>query len=406
LPGPQAPDSCDIAVVGGGIVGLAVARELALRRPRARVCVFERERELAVHQSGHNSGVVHAGIYYAPGSLKARLCVEGARDMYAFCERHGIPHERSGKVIVALERKDLPRLEELERRGRANGVEGLRRIDGEQLRELEPHARGIAALHSPGSGIADFRAVARGLAVELREAGGSVITACEVLSAQSSTGGLWLTHPQGRTLARHTVLCMGTWADDLLPGAETEQLRILPFRGSYLRLVAERAPLVRSLIYPVPDPSLPFLGVHFTRTVDDEVLVGPTAIPALARRQDASFSERAERLGGLLRWPGSRRMMARWWRAGSSELLHALVRSTLVRAAARYVPELRVTDVEPAFSGIRAQALRRDGALVDDFVFSYSEHAVHVRSAPSPGATASLAIARHVATEAEARLGL
>ena len=368
--------------------------------------MFEREPELATHQSGHNSGVVHAGIYYAPGSLKGKLCVEGARDMYAFCERHGIPHERSGKVIVAVERNELPRLEELERRGRANGVEGLRRIDGEGLRELEPHARGIAALHSPASGIVDFRAVASALADELREAGGSVITGCEIAAAQPSPGGLTLTHPRGRTLARHTVFCMGTWADDLLPVGEDRELRILPFRGSYLRLVPERAQLVRALIYPVPHPTLPFLGVHFTRTIDGEVLVGPTAIPALARGQDATFSEHTGELGQLLRWPGSRRMMARWWRPGSSELLHAVLRSTLVRAAARYVPELRKADVEPAFSGIRAQALSRTGALVDDFVFSCSEHAVHVRSAPSPGATASLAIARHVADEAEARLGL
>ncbi len=370
------------------------------------MCVFEREPELARHQSGHNSGVVHAGIYYAPGSLKGKLCVEGARDMYAFCERHGIPHERSGKVIVALDQHELPRLEELERRGRANGVPGLRRLDSDGLRELEPHARGIAALHSPNSGILDFRAVTYALAGELREADGSVITGCEVLGARQAPAGLHLEHTHGHTLARHAVFCMGVRADDLLSPGERRQLRILPFRGSYLRLTPARGELVRSLIYPVPDPSLPFLGVHFTRTIDGQVLVGPTAIPALARDPDASLSARASQLGGLLCWPGSWRMMARWWRAGSSELAHALVRSTLVRAAARYVPELTVADVEPSFSGIRAQVLGRDGSLVDDFVFSYSEHAVHVRSAPSPGATASLAIARHVADEAETRLGL
>ena len=368
--------------------------------------MFEREPELARHQSGHNSGVVHAGIYYAPGSLKAKLCVEGARDMYAFCERHGIPHERSGKVIVAVEPSEIPRLEELERRGRANGVAGLRRIGPEQLAELEPHARGIAALQSPGSGILDYRAVTEALAGELLQAEGSVITGCEVLGAETAPGGLRLAHAQGRTLARHAVFCMGAWADDLVPPTEHEQLRILPFRGSYLRLAPERAGLVRALIYPVPDPSLPFLGVHFTRTIDGEVLVGPTAIPALARGEQAPFSARARGLGELLGWPGSRRMMARWWRAGAKELLHAAIRSTLVRAAARYVPELTLADVEPSFSGVRAQALSRDGALVDDFVFSYSERAVHVRSAPSPGATASLAIARHVADQAEMRLGL
>ena len=393
-------------MVGGGIVGLAVARELAVRRPRASVCVLEREPDLARHQSGHNSGVVHAGIYYAPGSLKAKLCVEGARDMYAFCERHAIPHERSGKVIVALEPHELPRLEELERRGRANGVPELRRVDGDRLRELEPHARGLAALHSPGSGIVDYRAVARALADELREGGGTVVTGCEVLDARADSRGVALAHAQGHTLARHAVFCMGAWADELIPKSEHEQLRILPFKGSYLRLSPERGELVRALIYPVPDPSLPFLGVHFTRTTDGEVLVGPTAIPALARDQDAPLTARLNGLRELVAWPGSRRMMARWWRAGAEELQHALVRSTLVRAAARYVPELTTDDVQPSFSGIRAQALARDGSLVDDFVFSYSQHAVHVRSAPSPGATASLAIARHVADEAEARIGL
>ena len=303
------------------MVGLAVARELALRRPRAGVCVFEREPELALHQSGHNSGVVHAGIYYTPGSLKAKLCVEGARDLYAFCERHEVPHERTGKVIVALDPGELPRLDELERRGRANGVPGLRRIDGEQLRELEPHARGLAALHSPDSGIVDFRAVTAALANEVLEGGGSVITGCEVLDAQPEDRGVRLAHTQGRTLARHAVFCMGTWADQLLPHEAVEELRILPFRGSYLRLVPDRAPLVRALIYPVPDPTLPFLGVHFTRTIAGEVLVGPTAIPALAREQDAPLATRAAGLRELLAWPGSRRMMAHWWRAGASELI-------------------------------------------------------------------------------------
>lgn len=368
--------------------------------------MFEREPELARHQSGHNSGVIHAGIYYAPGSLKAKLCVEGAADMYSFCERHGLPHERSGKVIVALEPHELPRLQELERRGFANGVPGLRRIDAEQLRELEPHARGIAALHSPNSGIVDYRAVAGALAGELLESDATVLTGCEVVRVEAARGGVRLSHAHGETLAHNAVFCMGTRADALLGPGDRDQLRILPFRGSYLRLTPARADLVRALIYPVPDPSLPFLGVHFTRTLEGEVLVGPTAIPALTLDERASVAARARGLWELLRWPGSRRMMAHWWRAGAVELAHDLVRSTLVRSAARYVPELVTADVEPSFSGIRAQALARDGSLVDDFVFSFSEHAVHVRSAPSPGATASLAIARHVADEAEARVGL
>ncbi len=398
----RAPASCDLAVVGGGIVGLAVARELTRRNPRASVCVLERESDIATHQTGHNSGVVHAGVYYTPGSLKARLCVEGARELYEYCAERGIANEHCGKVIVASDSSELGRLEELERRGNANGVPGLRRIDAAGIEELEPHARGIAGLHSPYTGIADFVAIARAYARDVADAGGTLTTGCEVQRVEIAPRCLRLAHSRGATEARHAVFCAGAWADRLAVAAGADpDPRIVPFRGAYLRLARERRHLVRSLIYPVPDPSLPFLGVHLTKHIDGEVLIGPTALMAGARDAYRLTTVRPRDLLETLGWPGTWRMLGRWWRTGVTELRHATVRSAFVRAAARYVPELQVSDVEPAFAGVRAQALARDGRLINDFVFSQTERALHVRNAPSPAATSSLAIARHVADEAE-----
>jgi L-2-hydroxyglutarate oxidase len=402
----QPPSSCDLAIVGGGIVGLAVARELTRRNPQASVCVLEREREIGTHQTGHNSGVIHAGVYYVPGSLKARLCVEGARELYEYCEQRGIASERCGKVIVATDASELDRLDELERRGRANGVPGLRRIDAAGIEELEPHARGIAGLHSPDTGIADFPAVARSYARDVLEAGGTVTTGCDVHGVDVEGRSLRLIHSHGATTAGHAVFCAGAWADRLAVAAGADpDPRIVPFRGAYLRLVPERRQLVRSLIYPVPNPSLPFLGVHLTRHIDGEVLIGPTALMAGARDAYRLTTVHRRDLLDTLGWPGTWRMLLRWWSTGVTELRHAALRSAFVRAAARYVPELRVADVQPAFAGVRAQALARDGRLVDDFVFSHTERALHVRNAPSPAATSSLAIARYVADEAQRAFG-
>ena len=401
------PGACELAVVGGGILGLAVARELLARHPHTTLCVLEREAQIGVHQTAHNSGVLHAGIYYAPGSLKARLCVQGARELREYCDQHGIASERCGKLILARNRSELAALDELERRGRANGVQGLRRIDAAGIEQLEPHARGIAAVHSPGTGIVDFAAVARSYAQDARADGATIATSCEVTAVAAGRRSLRLEHSLGATEARHAVFCAGAWADRLgvAAGASSDP-RIVPFRGAYLRLVPERRHLVRSLIYPVPDPSLPFLGVHLSRRIDGEVLIGPTALIAGARDAYRLATVRREDLLDTLRWPGTWRMLARWWRTGVSELSHATLRSTLVRAAARYVPDLRVADVRPAFAGVRAQALGRDGALLDDFVFSHTERALHVRNAPSPAATSSLAIARYVADEAERAFAL
>jgi (S)-2-hydroxyglutarate dehydrogenase len=393
---------CDLAVVGGGILGLAVARELAQRRPDASITVLEREPEVGFHQTGHNSGVVHAGIYYAPGSLKAKLCAEGARDTYEFCERHEIPHERCGKLIVARGRSELPALDELERRGAANGVPGLRRLAREEISEVEPHVVGEAALLSPNTGIADFAAMARALAASAAERDVAVATSAGVSSVAVAGGRISLGHDRGETRARHAVFCAGAWSDRLavLAGADPDP-RIVPFRGAYLKLRPERRQLVRALIYPVPDPGLPFLGVHLTKHADGEVLVGPTALLAGARDAYRLGRVRPRDAASTLAWPGSWRMFRRWWRTGLTELKHAVSRAAFVRAAADYVPELTVDDVEPAFAGLRAQALGRDGRLVDDFVFSETDRALHVRNAPSPAATSSLAIARMIADRAE-----
>jgi 2-hydroxyglutarate dehydrogenase len=396
-----APERCDLAIVGGGIVGLAVARELLARHPRASLCVLERESDVGTHQTAHNSGVIHAGVYYAPGSLKARLCVEGARELYEYCSERQIPVERTGKVIIATDESELGRLDELERRGIANGVPGLRRIDAAQITELEPHARGIAGLHSPSTGIADFAVIARSYAGDVRESGGEIVTGCEVRDVDVRKSSLRLEHTLGTTEARHAIFCAGAWADRLAMAAGAgADPRIVPFRGAYLRLAPARRHLVRSLIYPVPDPSLPFLGVHLTKHIDGDVLIGPTALMAGARDAYRLGRIRRRDLLDTLAWPGTWRMLAHWWSTGITELRHAAVRSAFVHAASRYVPELRVGDVEPAFAGVRAQALGRDGALIDDFVFSHTERALHVRNAPSPAATSSLAIARHVADEA------
>jgi (S)-2-hydroxyglutarate dehydrogenase len=378
---------CDVAVVGAGVVGLAVAREVLLRRPGARVVVFEREGEPGRHQTARNSGVIHAGIYYAPGSLKARLCVEGARDLYAYCEDRGIAHERCGKVIVALDASELPALDELERRGRANGVPELRRLSGDELRELEPGAAGIAALHSPHTGIVDFAAVARAFAADVREAGGEVLLRCPVDRLHANANGAVVEYGPSATTARHAIACAGAFSDRLAvaSGAQPDP-RIVPFRGAYLKLAPERRGLVRALIYPVPDPSLPFLGVHFSRHVDGNVYLGPTALLEPHLRS--------------IVWPGTWRMARRWWRTGIAELRFAAQPGTYVREARRLLPDLRPDDVEPAFAGTRAQALARDGTLLDDFAFSRQGNVLHVRNAPSPAATSSLAIARYVVDEA------
>jgi (S)-2-hydroxyglutarate dehydrogenase len=390
-----APEECDLAVVGGGILGLAVARELKRRRPDLNAVVLEAGPAVAGGQTGANSGVIHAGIYYMPGSLKARLCVEGAREMYEFCDEHGIRYDRCGKVIVARDSSELAALDELERRGRENEVPGLRRLSAAELADVEPHCQGVAALHSPATGIIDFSDVARALADQLSASGTPVVTNCSIDGVESRPGRLALLRdddsgagpPEVR--ARFAVFCAGVGADRLAVAAgASPDPRIVPFRGAYLYLRPEKRDLVKSLIYPVPDPSLPFLGVHLTRHIDGNVSLGPTAL--LAPRG----------LGDLV-WPGTIRMAMKWWRTGISEIHHRVSKRTLARAAADYVPELGPADFNGGFAGKRAQALGRDGKLVDDFVVSETDRALHVRNAPSPAATSSLALARLIADRAE-----
>lgn len=415
-PTASAPSTCDLVVVGAGLVGLATARELLLRRPGLRVAILEREHEVAAHQSGHNSGVVHAGIYYTPGSLKAQLCVAGARDLYAYCEERGVAHDRIGKLIVATDASELPRLDELERRGRANGVPGLRRIDAGRMADIEPHVRGAGALHSPDTGVVDFPGVARALAHDAVAAGATLTTGCAVTALEELPGGgVELTHAGGKLRARRAVVCAGAWADVLSPAtgpqasgagpAPGRDVRIVPFRGAYRILREPRAELVKGLIYPVPDPALPFLGVHLTRGIDREVHVGPTALMVAARDAYKLARVVPADVAATLRWPGTYRMARRWWRTGIEELRNAVSTRAVAAAARRFVPEIEAGDLLPGPAGVRGQAVGRDGRLIDDFVVDETPSTLHVRNAPSPAATACLALGRLIADRCEDALG-
>lgn len=396
MSGPtEPPRECDVAVVGAGIVGLAVARELTLRHDGIRIAVLEREPRIAAHQTGRSSGVVHAGIYYRPGSLKARLCVTGAAELYRYCDERGIPARRDGKLIIAAHELELGALDEFERRGVANGVPGLRRIEADEIGEIEPHACGLAALHSPATGVVDFARVADAFAADLGAAGGTVATACGVRAIDDGDGIARVRQARGTTAARAAVICAGAWADRLAvaAGAPTDP-RIVPFRGAYLRLRPGHPAPVRGSVYPVPDPELPFLGAHLTRTIGGEVWLGPTALMVGALDAYRAWRVRPPDLARTLAWPGTWRLACRHWRAAATEIAHTVSKRALVSAARRLVPNLRASDFIRGPAGIRGQAVARDGTLVDDFVVSQTEHAVFVRNAPSPAATSALPLAR------------
>lgn len=394
----------DVVVVGAGIVGLSTAMHLLRRRPGTRLAVVDKEPVIAAHQTGHNSGVLHRGIYYAPGSLKARLCAAGAERLARFCDERGIPLERCGKVIVARTQSELPALEELRRRGEANGVPGLEWIGPERLAEIEPHVHGVAALFSPETGIVDFRRVAAAYADEVGHRGGDIRLSEDVRRVHRSDAILVLETDAGEIRTRQLVSCAGLQSDRVAamtdPAAE-RSLRIIPFRGDYYVLRPERRHLARNLIYPVPDPRFPFLGVHFTRQPDGEVWAGPNAVLAFARegyrRTDVSAHDLASSLG----YRGFWRMALRHWRMGAEEMVRDYWKPAFVAALRRYVPELRSEDLLPGPSGVRAQALGVGGSLVDDFVVEVaaSGRAVHVRNAPSPAATSSLAIGSMIADQ-------
>jgi L-2-hydroxyglutarate oxidase len=393
-------ETYDLAVVGGGIVGTATALALA-RREVGSVVLLEAEEHLATHQSGHNSGVVHSGLYYRPGSLKARLCVDGREALYRLCAEDGIAHRRCGKLVVATGEDELPALAELERRGRANGLAGLERLDAAGLARHEPHAVGIAGLHVAETGVVDFRQVAQALARRFRAAGGELLTGARVGAVAREPSAVRLDTAGGAVRCRHLVACAGLGSDRLARRCGVEPgVRILPFRGDYFALVPARAHLVRALVYPVPDPELPFLGVHLTRTVDDRVEAGPNAVLALSRRRYSRFAFSFRDTLSTLLYPGFWRLARRYWRTGIAELRRSFSRRAFATAAARLLPALGADDLSRAGCGIRAQAVDRRGRLVDDFHLAGDARTLHLLNAPSPAATASLAIAETLAERA------
>jgi L-2-hydroxyglutarate oxidase LhgO len=397
----------DLAIVGGGIVGLATAYRLLQRHPGLRLVVVEKEAAVAAHQSGHNSGVLHAGIYYPPGSLKARLCREGKAALEAFADAHAIPWAACGKVVVALDETELPRLDELHRRARANGVDDVAVVGPERLRELEPHAAGIRGLHSPGTGIIDFRRVALAYGDEVRALGGAILLGHEVRGLTRVGDEEVLATSRGDVRARFVIACAGLHSDRVaaLTGG-VDDLHVVPFRGDYYTLRPEARRYCRGLIYPLPDPHFPFLGVHLTRRIDGEVWAGPNAVLAFRREGyrlgDVSLRDVAETLA----FPGFRRLARTYLRTGLAEMWRGLSKAAFVRALQRYVPAIQASDLVYGPTGVRAQALRADGSLVDDFVLGGDERVLHVRNAPSPGATASLAIGRELAERAAQRFAL
>lgn len=396
----------DVAVIGGGIVGCATALALA-ERPGVSIVVLEAEQALAAHQTGNNSGVIHSGLYYKPGTLKARLCVEGRTALERFCEEHGLPYERCGKVVVATSEEQLPTLDELERRGRANGITGIERLTPEGIREHEPHVKGIAGLWVPATGIVDYRAVTERFARVVQERGGELLLGARVTGCVREEGGLVLETHAGEVRCRNLVNCAGLRSDLVarLCGVEPG-LQILPFRGEYYELAPERQSLIRNLVYPVPDPRFPFLGVHFTRMIHGGVEAGPNAVLSFKREGYSRFSFSLADTLRFTFYRGFWRMALRYWRMGLHEMYRSFSKRAFVRALRMLVPELTGQDVKRGGAGVRAQALEPDGKLVDDFRIVQSERMVHVLNAPSPAATASIAIGRTIAEQAAASFDL
>lgn len=391
------PTVHDVVVVGGGIVGLATARQLLQAHPDLDLVVLEAEPRLAAHQSSHNSGVLHAGVYYEPGSRKARWCVTGKRQLEAWCAEHDVPVHHVGKVVVAVDEDELPALAELERRATANGVEGLRRLDRAGLAAVEPHVAGVAALHSPRTATVDFAAVARGFAAEVEAVGGEVRVHAPVVDLDDTGEDVVVTTSRDELRARVVVTCAGLQSDRLAAmTGHGDGLAVVPFRGSWSLLGGEVASLVRGNVYPVPDPAMPFLGVHLTPRPDGQVWVGPNAVLAGARHGYRRGAIEPRDLADTLTTPGFWRLAARHARAGARELWHDRVAAAHLAEVRRYLPAVGPADLRPGPSGVRAQLVGRDGALVDDFVLSGGRRVVHVRNAPSPAATASFAIARHL----------
>lgn len=397
----------DIAVVGGGIVGLAATRELVERFPRLRIAGVEKEGAFNQHQTGRNSGVIHSGIYYKPGSLKAKLCVEGRKLAWDYCLRKGIEYKQVGKLIVATDESELGRLDELWERGRRNGVEGLEMLDAAGIAQREPYCRGIKAIWSPVTGIVDWSLVSQGYANDARQGGAVFYLGHEVTKIVRKNGVTVLSTPNSEIHAKSVIACGGLYSDKIarMTGGRHDP-KIIPFRGDYLILRPEKTYLVNGNIYPVPDPAFPFLGVHFTPRMDGSVWLGPNAVPAFAREGYTFWTINLPESWDAFTYPGFRKLAAKHWRLGVDEMYRDVVRSAYVKALQRYVPELATEDCLRGPAGVRAQAMTPDGSLVDDFVFEGSEGIVHVRNAPSPAATSSLAIGKYIVDDAERRFGL
>jgi L-2-hydroxyglutarate oxidase len=399
--------SFDLVVIGGGIVGLSTAMRLTSLYPRLRVTVLEKEETVARHQSGHNSGVIHSGIYYPPRSLKARLCVEGAAAMVAFCSEHALPYELCGKVIVATGEDEFPRLQALFERGQANGIADLRMLEAAELREIEPHCGGIRGIHVPGTGITDYAAVSRKYAQLIRERGGTVQTGTGMIGVASQAKETVVETTRGSISTKFLINCAGLQSDRVGKIAgQTPEAMIVPFRGEYYDLVPAKYSLVRGLIYPVPDPRFPFLGVHFTRRIHGGVDAGPNAVLAFKREGYHASDFDLEDTVDMLRYSGFRRMAQKYWRKGVQEFYRSFSKRAFVKDLQKLVPEIREEDLVPGGTGVRAQALRPDGSMVDDFQFSGSGNQLHVYNVPSPAATASLPIGRTIAQMAQERFGL
>lgn len=397
----------DVAIIGGGLVGLSTARELLHRHPHLRLTVLEKESTVGIHQTGHNSGVIHSGIYYAPGSLKAKLCTEGRRALWAYCLAKGIEYRQVGKLIVATDPRELGRLQTLWERGQANGIEGLEMLDADAIVQREPHCRGIRALFSPVTGIVDYGAVACAYAADVREMGGEILTGRKVTGIRRLNAITNVSTAAGDVEARYVITCGGLHADRLakMTGGKADP-KIVPFRGDYLILKPEKRYLVKGNIYPVPDPSFPFLGVHFTPRMNGDIWLGPNAVLAFAREGYGFATINAGEFLESLTYPGFLRLAAKHLAVGIGEMYRDVVRSAYVKALQRYIPELQVEDTLAGPSGVRAQAMNRDGSMVDDFFFEGSDGIMHVRNAPSPAATSSLAIGRYIADDAERRFHL
>jgi L-2-hydroxyglutarate oxidase len=402
------PDyKADVVVIGGGIVGLSTAMHLLAAFPRLQVTVLEKEAQIASHQTGHNSGVIHSGIYYKPGSLKARLCVEGAAAMVRFCREHNIPHDVCGKVIVATREEELPALQQLMERGQTNGLAGLRMLSRKELRELEPHCAGITAIRVPSTGITDYTMVSREYGRKIETTGGIVHTATEVKGFSRDGDEIVIQTNRGDYRTRYAINCAGLQSDRVARMAgQNPDVMIVPFRGEYYDLVPQKHSLVRNLIYPVPDPRFPFLGVHFTRRVHGGVDAGPNAVLAFRRegyrRTDFDLNDAME----AITFPGFRTMAAKYWRHGAGEFYRSFHKAAFVKALQRLVPEIQSEDLVDGGSGVRAQALRRDGTLVDDFQFVFADGMLHVYNVPSPAATASLPIGGTIVQMAAESFGL